>query len=133
MTSSLNSYDFSKRIAHVVEALREIRGIKQFVLSNALGIDRSNYSRAENGYRPFNIYELKIVADTLKFPVLEIIFLADALSDVYDPLISVDKLAINFIVINKGNKIVDNLTVEELQFLFVKLRRDHIHTCSPKN
>lgn len=114
---------FTINVAYIVEALRDLRGIKQFELADALGIDRSNYSRLENGHRPFNVAELKIVAEKLNTTVLQIILLADTSVIIDNKLEPLSKILYNYLILVRKENPEDVLSVSELSTLINQLKR----------
>ncbi len=114
--------DFAIKVANIVEALRDLRQVKQVELANALGIDISNYSRVENGHRPFDIAELEIVAKKLRTNVLQIILLADTSILVNNQLEPLSNILLDFVSKVKTAKMNQAFTELELKQLFEKLR-----------
>lgn len=114
--------DFAIRVANIVEALRYLRGVKQVELANALGIDISNYSRVENGHRPFDIVELETVAKKLRTTVLQIILLADTSILVNNQIQPLSKILLDFVSNVNATNINQAFTEIELKQLFEKLR-----------
>lgn len=117
--------DFSIRLSHTIEALRDLKGLKQFELSDAMGIDQSNYSRAASGYRPFTTTELKIAADTLKIPVLPIVAIAISYAGllINEELLPLSKLIQQFVSQVEGRPLTEFLTEKEIEYLVRKLRQ----------
>lgn len=114
--------DFAIRVANIVEVLRDLRHVKQIELAKALGIDISNYSRVENGHRPFDIAELEIVAKKLRTSVLQIILLADTSVLVNNQIEPLSKILFDFVSKVNTSKMNQAFTELELKQLFEKLR-----------
>ncbi len=114
--------DFAIRVANIVEALRDLRGVKQVELANALSIDISNYSRVENGHRPFDVAELETVAKKLRTTVLQIILLADTSIWVNNQLQPLSKILLDFVSNVNAANLNQVFTEIELKQLFEKLR-----------
>ncbi|MCC6370738.1 MAG: helix-turn-helix transcriptional regulator [Bacteroidia bacterium] len=119
----MDAGDFAKRLSHTIEALRDLRGLKQFDLSDAMGIDQSNYSRAAAGHRPFNTAELQIAADTLKISVLQIIAISYADLLINEELVPLSKLLQQFVSQVEGRPQNEPLTEQEIEYLIKKLRQ----------
>ena len=120
----MKTNEFAIRVANIVEALRDLRGLKQIELANALGIDISNYSRVENGHRPFDVAELETVAKKLQTSVVQIILLADTSVLINNQLQPMSKILLDFISnVNVGNQNFA-LTELELKKLFEMLRNN---------
>lgn len=118
----MKTNEFAIRVANIVEAMRDMRGVKQIEMANALGIDISNYSRVENGHRPFDVAELEIVAKKLKTNVLQIILMADTSILINNEVQPLSKMLLDFISkVYPGNR-HQALTELELKRLFEKLR-----------
>lgn len=117
--------DFAIRVANIVEVLRDLRHVKQIELAKALGIDISNYSRVENGHRPFDIAELEIVAKKLRTSVLQIILLADTSVLVNNQIEPLSKILFDFVSKVNTSKMNQAFTEFELKQLFEKLRNSN--------
>lgn len=109
-------------VANIVEALRDLRGIKQFELADALKIDRSTYSRIEHGHRPFDLAELEIIAKILRTNVLQIILLADTSVIVEDKIEPLSKIFSEIVSQIKQAQIQNSLSEEDICKVLTKIR-----------
>lgn len=69
--------DYDKQIMKVVKNLRSEKGLKQFVVADALSVDRSVYCRIENGEATFSTSQLKLISNVLGVSLHQILFLAE--------------------------------------------------------
>lgn len=108
-------------VANIIEALRDLRGIKQFEIADALGIDRSTYSRIAHGHRPFDLIELEIISNILKTNVLQIILLADTSVIVENKIEPLSKIFSDVVSQIKLTQLQNSLSEEDINKLLVKM------------
>jgi transcriptional regulator with XRE-family HTH domain len=113
-------YDY--KVIRTVKALRELRQIKQLVLADALGLERSTYSRIENGELPITFGQLKIIAKELNTSVFQIMAIADADDDIDFNLTSLSDILVRFVLMSdtKGPRVT--FAEEELEFIITKIK-----------
>lgn len=75
----MRQHDYDKQIMKVVKDLRIAKGLKQFALAQAIGIDRSFYCRIENGEASFSPGQLKLITEALGVSLFHVLFIAESI------------------------------------------------------
>jgi transcriptional regulator with XRE-family HTH domain len=114
--------EYDLKIIKTVKALRELRGIKQVIVANALEIDRTTYTRVENGEVAITAGQLKIIASALNTSTFQIMAIADADDNIDFKMTSLSDILVRFVLMSKelGDKI--NFSEEELEFIIGKIK-----------
>jgi transcriptional regulator with XRE-family HTH domain len=116
-------YNF--RIARTIKALRKMRVLTQNEMAEALCVNRSSYSKLENGEVAITVECLKIVSKILETSVFQIHVMVEA-----DILIDFKLTCLSEILIRYTNLIVKLgdepvLNKSELEFIIKKIKSFH--------
>jgi transcriptional regulator with XRE-family HTH domain len=114
--------EYDLKVIRTVKALRELRKLKQFIIANALGIDRTTYSRIENGELPISFGQLKIIAGELDTSVFQIMAIADADDDLDFKMTSLSDILVRFVLMNEGKDSKITFSEEEFEFIIGKIK-----------
>ena len=100
----MRHFKFDLRIQLVLIALRKHKGIKQETMCIPLNLDRTSYSRIENGRTAISFGQLQVIAEELGVSTEIIRMFANAfeISDFEHK--SIDEILSNFIVANNPSR-----------------------------
>jgi len=73
--------EYDKKLSEVLKLIRNIKGYKQLYLATKLGIDRTSYSRIENGHIAIASGQLREIAIILGTSNFQILAMVDAIID----------------------------------------------------
>jgi transcriptional regulator with XRE-family HTH domain len=73
--------EYDKKLSEVLKLIRNIKGYKQLYLATKLGIDRTSYSRIENGHIAITSGQLREIAIILGTSNFQILAMVDAIID----------------------------------------------------
>jgi len=117
------AYDIE--LIELVKALRERNGFKHVNLADAIGVDRSTYSRMECGELGFTPGQFKIMANALKTNQYQLYFLVDSKGDkqFYNTTLSTILIKTIKMLEGKANEI--EFSEEELFFVINLIKKKY--------
>lgn len=114
--------EYDLKVIRTVKALRELRQVKQVTIALALDIDRTTYSRIENGELPISFGQLKIIASELNTSVFQIMAIADADDDLDFKMTSLSDILVRFVLMHEGKSQKIAFTEVELEYIIGKIK-----------
>jgi transcriptional regulator with XRE-family HTH domain len=113
-------YNF--KVAHAIKAMRKLRGLTQNQVADALCIERSVYSKLENGETAIVVDYLKLISDVLATSVFQILVIAEADILINFKLTSLSDILIRYTLLMEGRTAELTLSDDELKFIITKVK-----------
>ncbi|MDP1726033.1 MAG: helix-turn-helix transcriptional regulator [Bacteroidota bacterium] len=109
---------YDTKVGITIHAIRKLRGIKQYVLSNALHIDQSTISRIENGETAVTAGQLYIAAKVMGTTTFQILAIVKAELNMMESnkLTSLSELILNFVNLYKNPGVGGQKNFAEMEF-----------------
>jgi transcriptional regulator with XRE-family HTH domain len=121
----MEKLDYDIKLAATIQTYRELKRIKQSVMADALKILQASYCKIEKAEILISPGQLKIISSILNTSILQIlvIVVADEILDFqFTPLSDV---LLKFVQTIDENSSKTSLTIQELEFIFSKIKARH--------
>ncbi|MEI6596140.1 MAG: helix-turn-helix transcriptional regulator [Bacteroidota bacterium] len=117
--------EYDKKLARTIKVLRELKRIKQFVISNALDMTQATYCKIEKGEIAITPGQLKIISEELGTSNFQILAIVEADNIINIKHTTLSEILLKFVQMVEGVNENSKLTSEELEFLIQKIRHRH--------
>lgn len=116
---------YDLELMKLIKALRERSGFKHINLSDAIGVDRSTYSRMESGELCFTPGQFKIMAHTLETNQYQLYFLVDSKGDKQFFNTTLSTILIKTIKMLEGKDAAIEFSEAELMFVINLIKKKY--------
>lgn len=117
--------EYDLKLATTIKALRELRRIKQFVISEALNIEQCTYSRIEQGEISITPGQLKIISKALGTSNFQIYAIVEAEDLININHTTLAEILLKFVLMFEDLTVSTNLTEDELEIIISKIKARH--------
>ena len=121
----MRQLEYDIKLAATIKAFRELRHIKQFVISQALNMEQCTYSRIEQGKITITPGQLKIISNVLSTSNFQILAIVEAEDIINTNHTTLSDILLKFVLMFEDSAVTTNLTEAELEIIIAKIKTRH--------